>query len=60
MQPARIKLHAKEHTYNPVQRPNFRGEGKGTPTNYRSRGLRKSTREDRKERNPKWRFCHDV
>jgi hypothetical protein len=25
MQPARIKLHAKEHTNNPVQRPNFRG-----------------------------------
>jgi hypothetical protein len=25
MQPARIKLHAKEHTSNPVQRPNFRG-----------------------------------
>ena len=27
MQPARIKLHAKEHTNNPVQRPNFRGQG---------------------------------
>ena len=27
MQPARIKLHAKEHTNNPVQRPNFRGRG---------------------------------
>ena len=25
MQPARIKPHAKEHTNNPVQRPNFRG-----------------------------------
>ena len=25
MQPARIKLHAKEHTNNPVQRPHFRG-----------------------------------
>jgi hypothetical protein len=25
MQPARFKLHAKEHTNNPVQRPNFRG-----------------------------------
>ena len=45
MQPARIKPHAKEHTNNPVQRPNFRGHaagdgdvtracgaGKGTPT----------------------------
>ena len=27
MQPARIKLHAKEH--NPVQRPNFRGHAAG-------------------------------
>ena len=25
MQPARIKLHAKEHASSPVQRPNFRG-----------------------------------
>ena len=25
MQPARIKPHAKEHTNNPVQRPNLRG-----------------------------------
>ena len=25
MQPARIKPHAKEHTNNPVQKPNFRG-----------------------------------
>jgi hypothetical protein len=25
MQPARMKLHAKEHTNNPVHRPNFRG-----------------------------------
>jgi hypothetical protein len=24
-QPARIKPHAKEHTNNPVQKPNFRG-----------------------------------
>ena len=29
MQPARIKLHAKEHTNNPVQRPNFRGHAVG-------------------------------
>jgi hypothetical protein len=29
MQPARIKLHAKEHTNNPVQRPNFRGHAAG-------------------------------
>ena len=28
MQPARMKLHAQEHTNNPVQRPNFRGQGK--------------------------------
>jgi hypothetical protein len=27
MQPARFKLHAEEHTSNPVQRPNFRGGG---------------------------------
>ena len=27
MQPARMKLHAKEHTNNPVQRPHFRGQG---------------------------------
>ena len=26
MQPARIKPHAKEHTNNPVQRPNFRDQ----------------------------------
>jgi hypothetical protein len=25
MQPARIKSHAKEHTNNPIQTPNFRG-----------------------------------
>ena len=25
MQPARMKPHAKEHTNNPVQKPNFRG-----------------------------------
>ena len=29
MQPARFKLHAKEHTNNPVQRPNFRGHAAG-------------------------------
>ena len=27
MQPARFKLHAEERTCNPVQRPNFRGQG---------------------------------
>ena len=27
MQPARMKLHAQEHTNNPVQRPHFRGQG---------------------------------
>jgi hypothetical protein len=36
MQPARFKPHAKERTSNPVQRPNFRGQGKGTPTDYQS------------------------
>ena len=55
MQPVRIKPHAKEHTHNPVQRPNFRGRGtkKGTPKDYQSRGLdsRKSIRKDRIERN---------
>ena len=29
MQPARIKPHAKEHTNNPVQKPNFRGQAAG-------------------------------
>jgi hypothetical protein len=29
MQPARIQPHAKEHTNNPVQRPNFRGHAAG-------------------------------
>ena len=29
MQPARIKLHAKENTNNPVQRPYFRGHAAG-------------------------------
>ena len=29
MQPARIKPHAKEHTNNPVQKPNFRGHAAG-------------------------------
>ena len=28
MQPARFKLHAKEHTSSPVQRPNFRGRSR--------------------------------
>jgi hypothetical protein len=27
MQTARFKLHAEERTCNPVQRPNFRGQG---------------------------------
>ena len=38
MQPARFKPHAVECTSNPVQRPNFRGQGKGTPTDDHSRG----------------------
>ena len=29
MQPARIKLHAQEHTNNPVQRPHFRSHAAG-------------------------------
>ena len=29
MRPARIKPHAKEHTNNPVQKPNFRGQAAG-------------------------------
>ena len=29
MQPARIKPHAKEHTNNPVQKPNCRGHAAG-------------------------------
>ena len=41
MQPARFELHAKEHTSNPVQRPNFRGLG--TPTDYQSPRSRKSS-----------------
>jgi hypothetical protein len=38
MQPARMKLHAKEHTNNPVQRPHFRGQGakKETPKDKQS------------------------
>jgi hypothetical protein len=41
MQPARIKLHAKEHTNNPVQRPNFRGHaaGDGEVTRACGKGL---------------------
>jgi hypothetical protein len=38
MQPARIKPHAKEHTNNPVQRPNFRGHGAGDVEVTRARG----------------------
>ena len=42
MQPARIKLHAKEHTNNPVQRPNFRGHaaGDGEVTREGTKGVR--------------------
>ena len=56
MQPARMKPHAKEHTNNPVQRPNFRGQGtkKRKPQKTISpRGLESPAREDRIERNPK-------
>ena len=38
MQPARIKLHAKEHTNNPVQRPDFRGHAAGDVEVTRDRG----------------------
>jgi hypothetical protein len=38
MQPARIKPHAKEHTNNPVQRPNFRGHAAGDVEVTRSFG----------------------
>ena len=38
MQPARIKPHAKEHTNNPVQRPNFRGHAAGDVEVIRDRG----------------------
>ena len=53
MQPARIKLHAKEHTNNPVQRPNFRGQGtkKRKPQKTISpHGPESPAREDRLER----------
>ena len=56
MQPARIKLHAKEHTNNPVQKPHFRGQGtkrKETPKDQKSPRPRRSTGEDRPERKPK-------
>jgi hypothetical protein len=55
MQPARIKLHAKEHTSSPVQRPNFRGQGtkKRNPKRLSVPRSPKSTRKDRIERNPK-------
>ena len=38
MQPARIKLHAKEHTNNPVQRPDFGGHAAGDVEVTRARG----------------------
>ena len=57
MQPARIKLHAKEHTNNPVQRPNFRGQGnnKETPKDQQSPRSRRPrpVREYSLERKPK-------
>ena len=57
MQPARIKLHAKEHTNNPVQRPNFRGQGtkKETPKDQQSPRSRSPSpaREYSLERKPK-------
>jgi hypothetical protein len=53
MQTARFKLHAEELTSNPVQRPNFRGRGTRNPKRLSVPRSRKSTREDRIERNPK-------
>ena len=55
MQPARFKLHAEERTCNPVQRPNFRGQGKRKEPQKTSspRGLESPAREDRIERNTK-------
>ena len=38
MQPARIKPHTKEHTNNPVQRPNFRGHAAGDVEVTRAKG----------------------
>ena len=74
MQPARIKPHAKEHTNNPVQRPNFRGHaagdgdvtracgaGKGTPTDDHPLGPSAESSQGRQLKGgPRWRFCHDV
>jgi hypothetical protein len=55
MQPARFKLHAEERTCNPVQRPNFRGQGtkKEPQKTISPRGLESPARENRIERNPK-------
>ena len=50
MQPARIKPHTKKHTNNPVQRPNFRGQGterKETPKDQKSPRPRRYIGEDR-------------
>jgi hypothetical protein len=49
MQPARIKPHAKEHTNNPVQKPNFRGHA-GTMARTRVHKPRQSSRTTRGER----------
>ena len=49
MQPARIKPHAKEHTNNPVQRPNFRGHAAGdveVTRSFGTGGRRHSSRND--------------
>ena len=53
MQPSRFKPRAEERTCNPVQRPNFRGQGTRNPKRLSVPRSRKSTREDRIERNPK-------
>jgi len=57
MQLARIKPDAKEHTNNPVQRPNFRGQGnnKETPKDQQSPRSRspRPVREYSLERKPK-------
>ena len=73
MQPARIKLHAKEHTNNPVQRPNFRGHAAGDGEVTRACGkqareplqtiipaVQKPSQGRQLKGGPRWRFCHDV
>ena len=55
MQHARFKPNTLERTCNPVQRPNFRGQGtkKEPQKTISPHGLESPAREDRLERNPK-------